>query len=297
MLLRKGLTQPVHPAPYQSSLTCSSRLQLFLIQAPAVHLAGLLSTDAEANNSVRSCTCHHTAHTSRAACHTARIGQDLLLDLLLLYKVGIGILQMSLQSAVFIRTRLPDGALTKMFTDFLLIWKKHGSASEVWGQTWLQHSSQHNCKVLKTNCRSLDTDSGLRWKLRGMVLKPVGLCHEECDLLVVGAHPLGVFLEKRKRSTASHLTTDNSFLKLSKQPHFCMLEESSTNQLVCAQTLAENIWTVGLPSLSVPRSERCSSTFHRQTYWSVSKRSSSVFTPCPPWSSPNRRVFRGQTQD
>lgn len=134
MLLRKGLTQPVHPAPYQSSLTCSSRLQLFLIQAPAVHLAGLLSTDAEANISVRSCTCHHTAHTSRAACHTGRTGQDLLLDLLLLYKVGIGILQMALQSAVFIRTRLPDGALTNMFTHFLLIRKKHGSASEVWGQ-------------------------------------------------------------------------------------------------------------------------------------------------------------------
>lgn len=259
MLLRKGLTQPVHPAPYQSSLTCSSRLQLFLIQAPAVHLAGLLSTDAEANNSVRSCTCHHTAHTSRAACHTGRIGQDLLLDLLLFYKVGIGILQMSLQSAVFIRTRLPDGTLTKMFTDFLLIRKKHGSADD-------PHSSQHNCKVLKTNCRSLDADSGLRQKLRGMVLKPVGLCHEECDLSVVGAHPLDVFLEKRKRSTAGHLTTDNSFLKLSKQPHFCMLEESSTNQLVCAQTVAENIWTVGLTEMEVSRSERCSSTFHRQTY-------------------------------
>lgn len=95
MLLRRGLTRPVHPVPYQSALTCSSRLQLFLIQAPAVRLAGLLSTDAEANDSVTSSRYHHTAHTSLSACHTGQTGQHLLLDLLLLYKVGIGSLQMS----------------------------------------------------------------------------------------------------------------------------------------------------------------------------------------------------------
>lgn len=120
MLLRKGLTRPVHPVPCQSALTCSSRLQLFLIQAPAVRLAGLLSTDAEANYSVTP-TYHHTARTSLSACHTGQTCQHLLLDLLLLYKVGIGIVQMPVQSAVFIRPRLPDGALTKMFTHFLLI--------------------------------------------------------------------------------------------------------------------------------------------------------------------------------
>lgn len=52
-----------------------------------------------------------------------------------------------------------------------------------------------------------------------------------------------------------------------------------------------------LPSLSQPRSESCSSVFHRQICWRVSRRSSSMFTHCSPWSRLDCRVLRGQTQD
>lgn len=40
----------------------------------------------------------------------------LLLDLLFLYKLRVGILQLSVQSAVFIRTGLPDRTLSTMLT-------------------------------------------------------------------------------------------------------------------------------------------------------------------------------------
>lgn len=87
-----------------------------------------------------------------------------------------------------------------MFNHFLLIWKKRESPLEVWGQTQLQHSED---KAVKTNCRSLLTlGDGASWG--GLLRKPTGLYHQECDLSVVGAHPLEVFLEERNHSNFGH---------------------------------------------------------------------------------------------